>query len=157
MARNSGNTATSIVASNVYIILNNKTVGVCTSASWNIDYNVRPIYGIDQTIPQELMPTTYKTDFSFAGVRVVQHSLEDAGIISYPGVSAFAPYISISIVERLSGTAILNITAAMIDSVKNTVSAKGLMTFDISGTGFVALSNSNNGISGYTGMPQQIT
>ncbi len=157
MARNSGNTATSIVAGNVMVILNNKVVGICTSASWSIDYNVRPLYGIDQTTPQELMPTTYKTDFTLNGVRVVKQSLEDAGIISYPGVSAFAPYISIAIIERLSGTAIMNITAAMVDSVKNTVSSKGLMTFDISGTGFVALSNSNNGMPGYSGMPQQIT
>ena len=153
----SGNAATSLVAGNVMLILNNKVVGVCTSASWDIDYNVRPIYGIDQTIPQELAPTTYKTSFNFNGIRVVKQSLEDAGIISYPGISAFAPYISIAVIERLSGTALVNIQAAMIDSVKNSVSAKGMMTFDISGTGFVALSNSNNGIAGYTGIPQMIT
>lgn len=156
MASN-GSPATTVVAANVKVILNNKVIGICTSASWDIEFNAKPIYGIDQLTPQEIMPGTYQTSFSLGGLRILQKSLEDSGIISYPGVNSFAPYISIAIIERLSGQTILNIVAAMVSSVKNSVSSKGLMTFDISGTGFVSLSNSNNGMPGYSGLPQQIT
>ena len=152
-----GVSSKTVTGSNVRIIINNKIVGVCTSASWSIDFSVRPIYGIDNIIPQEIAPGSYKCSFDFAGVRILQKSLEDSGIISYPGVNAFAPYISICIQERLSNQPLLNITAAMVDSTKTSISAKGIATFDLSGIGFVALSNSNNVVNDYQGLPQQMT
>lgn len=150
-----GSPSTTATAANVQVILNNKVVGFCTAASWSIEYGNKPINALDSIVPVEIMPTSYKCTFSLSGVRILQKSFENLGFTSYPGVNLTAPYASLAIIERLSGTPMLNILAATIDSFDTQIQAKGLVTFSLTGTGFVALSGSNAGLPGYTGVPQQ--
>lgn len=158
MASNSfaGETARTVVAANVKVILNGSVVGFCTEASWSIDYGNRPIYTIDSIVPAEIAPGPYRCTFNLSGTRLLQTSLEDSGLALYPGTNISAPYFTLAILERNSGNLLLNIKACTLDSVQNSVAAKGMMVVNMAGTGFVALSSSPEGIFPYDGVPTQL-
>ncbi len=151
-----GNIASSMTAANVKVILNDRVVGFCTEFSWTINFGTKAITTIDSIIPAELMPTGYVTGFTMQGVRILEHNFEDLGLLNYAGLNLDAPYFSVAVLERLSGKPVCNMKAVMINSIENTITAKGLATFNLSGTGFVALSGSAAGYPGFDGTPNQI-
>ena len=77
-------------------------------------------------------------------------------IIANPGLNYSLPYISIVIIDRITNEPLLNIRAAMIESLQQNISSKGLMTFNLNGVGFVGLNGSNVIDPNYTGTPPTI-
>lgn len=151
-----GSAATTMTAANVKVVFNNKIVGFCTDLSWSINYGNKPIYTIDSIIPAEIMPTMYTVNFTLNGTRILSNNFEDMGLANYPGFNLDAPYMSLAITERLSGKPILNIKAGTVNTIDTSISAKGLATFNMSGTGFVALSGGAGGVPGFDGVPPQL-
>lgn len=151
-----GETARTLVAANTKVIFNGAVIGFCTEASWSIDFGNRPIYTIDSIVPAEIAPGVYRCTFTLAGTKLLETSLEDAGLASYPGVNISVPYSTMAILERNSGNLLLNLKACVIDTIQTSIAAKGMATLNITGTGFVALSSSPEGVYPYDGIPQQL-
>jgi len=148
--------AKSVVSANVKVIINNRIYGLVNNASWTIDYGVRPIYEIDRITPREFAPGSYSIKFSLGGVKIIKEYFEDLRIIANPGLNYSLPYISIVIIDRITNEPLLNIRAAMIESLQQNISSKGLMTFNLNGVGFVGLNGSNVIDPNYTGTPPTI-
>lgn len=151
-----GNAAKTMTAADLRVVFNDKVVGFCTEINWTINYGNKPIYTIDSIIPAEFMPTSYATNFTMNGTRLLTDNFEDLGLATYPGINLEAAYMSIAVLERLSGKPVVNMKACVVNSIDTTANAKGLVTFSMSGSGFVALSGSAPGIPGFDGVPQQI-
>lgn len=142
-----------ISSPNVKVVINNRVAGFVTNATWSIDYSTKPIYEIDRIVPREIMPGAYMVKFNLTGVRILKTTFEDMRIVANPGLNYLLPYISLSIMDRVTNDPLLNIRSAMIDSLQNTVSSKGIMTFNMSGTGFTALNASDLVDPVYSGSP----
>jgi len=143
----------SVVSANVKVILNNRISGFVNNASWNIDYGIRPIYEIDRVTPREFAPGTYSVKFSLSGLRIIKEYFEDLRLIANPGLNYVLPYISVAILDRITNEPLLNIRSAMIDSMQQSISSKGIMSFNLNGMGFTALNGSNLVDSRYSGSP----
>ncbi len=152
----SGERSTTVTAANVKVIFNGSVVGFVTEASWTIDFGNRPIYTIDSIIPAEIIPGPYRATFNLTGTKLLKTSLEDSGLAYYPGVNLNSPYFTLAIIERESGNLLLNMKACSVDTIQNTIAAKAIAIINMTGTGFVALSSSPNGVTPYDGTPQQL-
>lgn len=145
-----------IASPNVKVIINNRVAGFVTNAAWSIDYSTKPIYEIDRIVPREIAPGDYMVKFNLTGVRILKTAFEDMKIVANPGLNYLLPYISLSIIDRITNDPLLNIRSAMVDSLQNTVSAKGIMTFNMNGMGFTALNASDLVDPVYSGSPPTI-
>ena len=152
-----GETSKTVTAANVKVIFNGAVVGFVTEISWSIDFANRPIYTIDSIIPAEIVPGPYRVTFTMTGTKLLKTSLEDAGLAYYPGVNLTSPYFTLAVIERESGNLLLNIKACTLDSIQNTIAAKSIAVINMTGTGFVALSSSPEGVFPYDGTPPQLT
>lgn len=145
--------AKTIVAAGVRVILNNRVCGLVTNATWSTDFNVKPIYEVDRIVPREYAPGSYMVKFNLTGMRILKTYFEDMRVLANPGLNYILPYFSLAIIDRVTEDPLLNIRAAMVDSLQNAVSAKGMMTFNLTGMGFTALNASELIDPTYSGSP----
>lgn len=144
------------ITSNLKTIINNRIAGYINNASWTIDYGVRAIYEVDRIVPRELSPGSYSIKFSLSGVKIIKQYFEDLQIIANPGLNYSLPYVSLAIMDRITNEPILNIPAAMIESIQHVAAAKGIVTFNLNGFGFSGLNGSNLIDSNYNGSSNTI-
>lgn len=125
-------------AARAIVVINSETFGVVTSCNWSINYGVKEIREIDRVVARELAPSTYSVKFSLQGVKVMASNFDESGIVAAPGFNYLMPYISLAIVDRLTNLPLVNIEAGTVEELSYETSAKGIMTFNMSGMGFLA-------------------
>ncbi len=120
------------------VIINNATFGVIQSCNWTISYGIKDIRELDRVVARELAPTVYSVKFNFEGVKVMASNFNESGITAAPGTNYLQPYISLAIIDRITNLPLVNIEAAMVEELSFNIASKGIMSFNFSGTGFLA-------------------
>jgi len=127
-----------MVGSRAIVIINSVTFGIVTSCNWTVNYGIKEIRELDRVVARELAPGSYSVKFSFDGVKVMSSNFNESGIIAAPGTNYLQSYISLAILDRISNLPLVNIEAGIIEEISFNLSAKGIMSFNFSGMGFLA-------------------
>lgn len=121
------------VGSGIVVKVNGNVVGYATSIQYNRSIGVRPIYGIDSPFIREIGITgPYQVTGTLSGFRLRDSGgLEGQAIMnaSNPDDYFNQKYVSLEIIDRLSGSAIGTISQAIFVSDSWTISAKAPVTF----------------------------
>ena len=123
-----GNLAQATVGSGVKLYINNRVFGIVTSFEWMLDGGRKAIRGIDQTTPFELAPTNSTLRGTINCVKVRgDGGLEGRAISAIESNVLLEKYISILLVDRLSGDVIFRCDKAAVNSQNWRVGAKELL------------------------------
>lgn len=109
----------------VKLYINNALYKEVQEISYQIDYGVKEIYGIDSPFPQEVVPTRVAVQGAISGIRIKN----SGGITAYDAVAPISkilssPYISIRITDRSTKEDILFVQSAMVTSQSFAVGAR---------------------------------
>jgi len=135
-----------ITGARLRLVINNKVVGLATSISYSVDYGKKALRGIDTPFPQEIVPGQQTVKGTIACIRIQGMSLESYGIVSpqlstvttplgegapSPGTPATGlladSYISIALIDRITGEAVFQADQASVLSQNWSVGARGIM------------------------------
>lgn len=109
--------------------INGNLIGEFTDLSYSIDYGRRPIYGIDSTMPFELIPGPTKVSGSINMLRIrASAGLEGRGIAARLKEILQEKYINITVIDKVLDLEILKVQRANITSQRWSVSSKGRLS-----------------------------
>lgn len=118
------------------LLVNNQPMGTITAISYRRSQGFRPIYGIDDPLPQEIAITgRYMVEGRIQGLRTrFGRGFDGAGIVN---ASSIADYFNqklcvIELYDRASGQLIGRIEKVLFHSDTVTVSARGVINIDAS-------------------------
>lgn len=124
-----------INGSHIKLYINATLIGICTSASFSIDYGRRVITGIDVQTPTEITSGQIKVKGSLSIVRLKL----DGGPEGYNMVPAISDislekYVSITLIDRYTESVIFRTDFALISNqswnIKNRQILTGTVNFD---------------------------
>lgn len=123
----------------ILVKINGQVYNECHSVSWNIGNSLREVFGIDTSLPQEIIQGQSTVTGNIVGL-AINFSGGLQGIQATPLVSAIfsAPYISIRVLNRFTGESLLFVPNAQIGDQNTSVVAKGIMNISFSFKGLVA-------------------
>jgi len=125
-----------ITGAAIRLLVNGKVIGVGTSINYQRDQGIKPIYGIDIAVPQELAITgPYMVRGSINGLRTRETGGFDG--LQVVNASTLADYFNqkycvIELVDRKTGITIAKIDKVMFNSDSMQVSARAVTTITAS-------------------------
>lgn len=125
-----------ITSAGLKVYINGIPFGIATSVSWQSDQNKKPIYGIDQVSPFEITPGPQLISGTITCTRIHgDGGLEGRGISAPDERVSIEKYISIFIMDRITGLPVLFIPEATVNSQRWSATARGLLegSFDFIG------------------------
>lgn len=122
-----------ITAARLFVYVNGKKFGRCTSFSWSANTAHREIGGIDSPLPYELAPTRQSVTMQMGLLRTVADGgVEGAGMISHGEDIPTSQYFTVALVERVTDTVVFRADFCSVESQSWQVAAKGVMSGDVS-------------------------
>ncbi len=124
-----------IVAAKILVYVNGKLFGRCASFNWTSATPRKKLHCIDIPHPVELAATTVETSWNMGVLRTVgDGGLQGAGVVAQQTELSREKYFTLQLVERTSGLTIFRSDYNQTDSESWTVTAKGLLAGQASGT-----------------------
>lgn len=117
----------------VKLLINGSVVGFATGINFSRSQGIKVTYEIDNPFPVELAPTTYLVQGALTGLRLRDSGGLDGGKImdiSTPQKFFLQKYVSIEIVDRVSGKTLFTIQKAMFDQDSWTIAARQMIGFN---------------------------
>ena len=110
------------------------------SISVNISYSETPIYGIDSSLPQEIVSGNISVDGQISGVYVKQsNGLQGKNIMTKLKDKMSQPYVSLEIRDRATDDKIIFIPQIKISNEQYSVAAKSAIKYSFSFSGIMPL------------------
>lgn len=129
----------SLKGPDIKVYVNGRLYTVVTSVRWIASYGRNPIMAIDQSIPAELAsgPCTVKGTLDIVRLRN-SGGLQGAGLVPDDFVILRERYFSLTIVDRLSDTVLLQVDEASVGEENWSVPSRGLISgsFTFEGIGW---------------------
>jgi hypothetical protein len=119
-----------ISGAGVRILGNGLVIGFATGVSVVRSSSSKYIYEIDSVTAAEIVnATTFSVIGSLTGIRTRGGGIEASGLMDYSTVFKLInhPYVSLEIVDRLSGTTIMQISQCIFDQDSLNIPAKGVL------------------------------
>jgi hypothetical protein len=119
--------ALTLSGASIKLFINNKVYSSVQSITLNINYNEKPIIGIDSPWPQEIAPGKIDVSGSVSGIRTKNSGgLQGSNMRPLFKDIAAGPYISIRIQDRETSEDIAFLPECKITDESHSVSAKGV-------------------------------
>ncbi len=125
-----------ITGAAVRLMVNGKVIGIGTSINYQRDQGIKPIYGIDITVPQELAITgPYSVRGSISGLRTRDSGGFDG--LQVINASTLADYFNqkycvLELIDRKTGITFAKIDKVMFNSDSLQVNARSTVTISAS-------------------------
>lgn len=133
-----------ITAPRILVYINSKLYGVVTSFTWTSSTPRKKIRSIDIMHPVELAATITEVTWNMGILRVMgDGGLQGAGVVAKSEYLSREKYFTILLVDRLSDLPLFNSEMNQVDSENWSVTAKGLLSGQVSGAG-ISWSNETN-------------
>lgn len=130
----------SVRSSDCVLYLNGKIFNEVQELSWNIDYGVNSVYGVDSAFPQEITATRASVTGKVVGLKMRKNGGLQGSNIRPQIFDIFnAPYISLRVVDIQSSDDILYIPSIMISKESVQMAAKGVVKISFEFTGIQPL------------------
>lgn len=120
--------SSALTGASVKLYINNRVFGIVTGFEWTTSDGHRAIMGLDQNTPFELAPGSQTVKGRVDCIRARQDGgLEGRGVAATDFDLLLEKYISILLVDRLTGAVIFRCDQAIVDNQNWRVENKGLM------------------------------
>jgi hypothetical protein len=114
------------------------------SISVNISYAETPIYGIDSSLPQEIVSGNISVDGQVTGVYVKQsNGLQGKNIMTKLKDKLSQPYVSLEIRDRATDDKILFIPQIKISNEQYSIGAKSAIKYSFSFAGIMPMTSAD--------------
>lgn len=114
------------------------------SISVNISYAESPIYGIDSSLPQEIVPGAISVDGQVSGVYVKQsNGLQGKNVMTKLKDRLSQPYVSLEIRDRATDDKIIFIPQVKINNEQYSFTAKSNVKYSFSFTGIMPMTGAD--------------
>lgn len=117
------------------IYINGKVIGFATGFSFQRSQGIKKNYELDNPYPAEIQPTRYDVSGTLLGIRLrhIDGLSSSAALDINTAQAIFSQtYVTIEMVDRLTGVRIWSITGAMFNNESWSISNKGQVTFSAS-------------------------
>jgi len=131
-----GSQSKTVVGAGLKIYINNRPFGIGTAIEWVSNNSKEEVFGVDQLTPFEIEPTRNSISGSIECTKVRNDGgLEGRGITASDTNTLLEKYISIYVVDRLSGAVIFKCQNALVTNQKWRVDGRGMVkgSFGFSG------------------------
>lgn len=132
--------AKTIAGARLKMVINGDFYGVCTGVRWNIATPGRPAIGIDDSSPQEIIPTTYQLQGELDVLRLTSDGgLEGAGLIGFEDELLLQKYNRIQLLDRLSDNIVADFVTSWVDNQRWAAQPRQVLagSFSFQAIGFI--------------------
>lgn len=128
--------SSALTGASLKLYINNRVFGIVTGFEWTAEDGRRPIFGLDQNVPFELAPGAQTVTGRVDCLRARQDGgLEGKAVVAPDSDLLLEKYISILLVDRLTGSVVFRCQQAAVNTQTWRVETRGVMKGSFTFTG----------------------